>query len=93
MMISRFGLLVGTDSNIFYKNGVMSANVGLNNSVKDYVLKYPDNFSVPDTMFIDYSSPSLSTNCQYKLNEITFNGNIPPSGTVYDQTVYIFNKQ
>lgn len=90
--VDKFGLLLGTDSNIFYKNGVMSANVGLNNTVKDYVLEYPNNFSVPDTLFIDYLSPSPTTGCQYKLNKIMFNKSTPPTDSISDQLIYIFNK-
>ncbi|MGN6213823.1 hypothetical protein [Parafilimonas sp.] len=81
-----------SDTNIFYASRVMLINVLSTLKVKEYYLEYPDSSWVPDTLFIDYLSPSPTTGCQYKLNEIMFNKSTPPTDSISDQLIYIFNK-
>lgn len=88
-----FKLLNGTDSanNISYNNkGVMSVLIGaINNYSKIYYLEYPANFNSQDTLYAYYSAPSSSTNCEYKLNPVAFNGVIASMDTK-DFSFYVF---
>ena len=89
---TAFGLLIGTDSNIFYKNGIMSLNVLSTLNIKNYYLEYPNSSWATDTLYVDYLSPSPNTNCEYKLNEIKYNGTVPNDTTIFYQPVYTLNK-
>jgi hypothetical protein len=95
--VTDFGLLSGTDSihNITYNNkGVMYAGIkSVNNNTNTYYLEYPNNFSSQDTLFAYYLNPSPTTNCEYKINEVTINSQKPTSdSTDFPFVVYILNK-
>lgn len=92
IFLTQFGLLTNADSNIFYKNGVVYADLLSTLDVKEYFLKYPDSSWATDTLLIDYLPPSSATGCQYKLNAVKYNHSVPGSTIIFYQPVYIFNK-
>ncbi len=62
------------------------------NNIKTYYLEYP-NSSTVDTFFVDYLPSSLSTNCQYVLQTVKFNGKLAAIDTSFKfQPVYVLNK-
>jgi hypothetical protein len=81
----------GTD---YSKKGILYANIAsVNNDSKTYYLEYPNNYSTQDTLHANYLTPLPSTNCQFKISAVSFNGQVPVNDlTDFPFSVYILNK-
>ncbi len=61
--------------------------------IKIFYIEYTNNWST-DTLFYDNLTFSPNTNCQYLLNAIKYNSQIPLTDTTFKYPlVYIFNKK
>ena len=88
---------IATDSNYSNDGFVLTRTIGFLSgidTIKTYYLKYPNNWST-DTLFVDYTEPSLATDCAYILHPVKFNNQLAPVDTSFhfDSPAYVLNKQ
>jgi hypothetical protein len=86
-----------TDSIYFNMGFILTRTIGFlsgDENIKTYYLEYPNNWNT-DTLFVDYTEPSLATDCAYILHPVKFNNQLAPVDTSFhfDSPVYILNKQ
>lgn len=81
-------LSVATDS-----SGILGSRQIGTFEKQTFFIEYPNNSDI-DTLEVQNSMPSLSTNCQYKIVQVRFNNNMVTSDiTIINRPLYIFLKQ
>src|ERR1700761_1431268 len=73
--------IVADSSILETKHGIMAVNLkdGVNNTSHLFYIEYPNNYSLPDSFYASYSTPSTSNGCQYVIDSVQFDGNPPQS--------------